>query len=176
VELAADGHRGLHFEAGQFARLRPAHRPYGLDDHPFTLSSSAGRPDRPAFTIKALGDFSSSMADLEVGTVVLVDGPHGEAIADAHARRGRLLLAAGIGITPAMSVIRTASERGDRRPLVLLYGSRRWADVTFPRRARGAGAAPFEPACRARAVTPGALVARRARADRRVPAAPLRAG
>ncbi|MCW2982665.1 MAG: oxidoreductase, partial [Conexibacter sp.] len=44
---------------------------------------------------------------------------------------GRLLLASGIGITPAMSLIRTAAQRGDPRPLVLIYGSRRWADVTF---------------------------------------------
>ena len=131
VELSPHRHRGLRFEPGQFARLRPAHCPYGLDDHPFTLSSSADRPDRPAFTVKALGDFSASMAKLAVGTEVLVDGPHGEAIDVKHARRGRLLLAAGIGITPAMSVLRTAAARGDHGPLLLLYGSRRWADVTF---------------------------------------------
>jgi predicted ferric reductase len=38
---------------------------------------------------------------------------------------------AGIGITPALSVLRTAAERDDRRRHLLLYGSRRWADVTF---------------------------------------------
>jgi predicted ferric reductase len=131
LELAADGHDGLRFEPGQFARLRAAHCLYGMDDHPFTLSSSARRPDRPAFTVKALGDFSASLADLCVGTEVLVDGPHGEGAHSPRSRRGRLLLAAGIGITPALSVIRTAAERGERRPLLLLYGSRRWADVTF---------------------------------------------
>ena len=30
-----------------------------------------------------------------------------------------------------MSVLRTAAARGDDRPYLLLYGSRRWADVTF---------------------------------------------
>jgi predicted ferric reductase len=131
VELQADGHGGLRFAPGQFARLRPAHRPYGLDDHPFTLSSSADLPERPAFTVKALGDFSGSVGRLAIGTEILVDGPHGEAIDAPRAGQGRLLLAAGIGITPAMSVLRTAAHRGDRRPLLLLYGSRRWADVTF---------------------------------------------
>jgi len=43
----------------------------------------------------------------------------------------RLLLAAGIGITPALSVLRTAADRDERRPLLLLYGSRHWADVSF---------------------------------------------
>jgi ferredoxin-NADP reductase len=60
-----------------------------------------------------------------------VDGPHGEAAHDPPAVRGRLLVVAGIGVTPALSVIRTAAERGDPSPLVLVYGSRRWADVTF---------------------------------------------
>jgi predicted ferric reductase len=131
VELSAAGHSGLRFKPGQFARLRAPHCLYGMDDHPFTLSSSAGSPNRPAFTVKALGDFSSSLADLRVGTDVLVDGPHGEGAHAARSVRGRLLLAAGIGITPALSVIRTAAEHGERRPLLLLYGSRRWADVTF---------------------------------------------
>ncbi len=131
LELAAEAGAGLRFAPGQFARLRPAHAPYGLDDHPFTLSSSAARPDRPSFTVKALGDFTSAVAGLRVGEAVLVDGPHGEAVDEAPARRGRLLLAAGIGITPAMSVLRTAAARGDGRPHLLLYGSRTWADVTF---------------------------------------------
>ncbi|MFL5846346.1 MAG: ferric reductase-like transmembrane domain-containing protein [Solirubrobacteraceae bacterium] len=131
LELTADGHRGLRFGPGQFARLRPAHAPYSLDDHPFTLSSSAERPDSPSFTVKALGDFSASIAELRAGEEVLVDGPHGEAAHDRRGGRGRLLLAAGIGITPAMSVLRTAAERGDHRPHLLLYGSRHWHDVTF---------------------------------------------
>jgi predicted ferric reductase len=131
IELAADGHDGLRFEPGQFARLRAADCLYGMDDHPFSLSSSAQRPHRPAFTVKALGDFSTSLADLCVGTEVLVDGPHGERVHEAGAVRGRLLLAAGIGITPALSVLRTAAERGERRPILLLYGSRRWEAVTF---------------------------------------------
>jgi 3-phenylpropionate/trans-cinnamate dioxygenase ferredoxin reductase subunit len=131
LELTPDGHRGLHFQPGQFAWLRAGDCVYGMNDHPFTLSSSAHRPERPAFTVKALGDFSGSLADLHVGTGVFVDGPHGEAVRRMTARRGRVLLAAGIGITPAMSVLRTAVERRERGPVVLLYGSRRWEDVIF---------------------------------------------
>jgi predicted ferric reductase len=130
VELAADGHDGLHFQAGQFARLRTAACLYGMDDHPFTLSSSPRQPERPAFTVKALGDFSSSLADLGVGTRLLVDGPHGESV-HIPPGGGLLLVAAGIGITPALSVLRAAAELDDPRPVVLLYGSRRWDDITF---------------------------------------------
>ena len=129
VELEADGHGGLRFRPGEFAWLKVADHPYGMDEHPFSLSSSATRPDRPAFTVKAVGDFTRALEQVPPGTRVLIDGPHGEGVSD-HAP-GRLLLAAGIGITPAMSVLRTAAARGDDRPHILIYGNRNWEDVTF---------------------------------------------
>jgi predicted ferric reductase len=98
---------------------------------PFTLSSSAQRPSRPAFTVKALGDFSASLADLRIGSKVLVEGPHGEGVHDQSDGPGRLLIAAGVGITPAVSVLRTAAQGDDPRRLLLVYGSRGWTDVTF---------------------------------------------
>jgi ferredoxin-NADP reductase len=42
-----------------------------------------------------------------------------------------VLIAGGIGITPMMSMIRTLADRGDARPLVLLYGSKTWESLTF---------------------------------------------
>jgi NAD(P)H-flavin reductase len=59
-----------------------------------------------------------------------VDGPHGESV-HIPPGGGLLLVAAGIGITPALSVLRAAAELDDPRPVVLLYGSRRWDDITF---------------------------------------------
>ena len=35
-----------------------------------------------------------------------------------------MLIAGGIGVTPMMSMIRTLADRGDKRPVVLLYGVR----------------------------------------------------
>jgi predicted ferric reductase len=133
IELAPHRHGGLRFQPGQFARLRASHSPYGMNDHPFTISSSADRPDRPSFTVKALGDFSASIARIRIGDEVLIEGPHGEGLDDqpASGSAGRLLVAAGIGITPIVSVLRTAVARDDSRPHLLLYGNRYWADVTF---------------------------------------------
>jgi ferredoxin-NADP reductase len=42
-----------------------------------------------------------------------------------------LLLAYGIGITPSMSILRTAADRADPRAFVLVYANRRVEDVTF---------------------------------------------
>jgi ferredoxin-NADP reductase len=42
-----------------------------------------------------------------------------------------VLIAGGIGITPIISLLRTAADARDRRPFVLVYGSLRWEQVTF---------------------------------------------
>jgi ferredoxin-NADP reductase len=61
---------------------------------------------------------------------VLIDGPHGSYRARRHAERF-VLIAGGIGITPIISMLRSAADAGDRRPFVLVYGSLRWDEVTF---------------------------------------------
>ena len=130
LALRADGHRGCRFRPGQFAWLRLADAPRALVEHPFSYSSSASRPERPAFTIKAYGDFTSRVPQLRPGTRVLIDGPHGSYRARRHAERF-VLIAGGIGITPIISLLRSAADTGDRRPYVLVYGSLRWEEVTF---------------------------------------------
>jgi ferredoxin-NADP reductase len=42
-----------------------------------------------------------------------------------------VLIAGGVGVTPMMSMIRTLADRGDERPVVLLYGSKNWESITF---------------------------------------------
>jgi predicted ferric reductase len=165
LELAADGHAGVPFGPGQFAWIKLAQAPYSLTEHPFSFASSAERPERPAFTIKSLGDFTERVAELEPGTPVLLDGPHGsfrEALPDA----GFVLVAGGIGITPAMSLLRTLADRGDRRPVTLVYGQPRLGRRDVPRRARRAGAAT-RPRRRPRALAAPGGLGRRARAHRR---------
>jgi ferredoxin-NADP reductase len=42
-----------------------------------------------------------------------------------------VLIAGGVGITPMMSILRTLADLGDRRPVILLYGSRDFDSITF---------------------------------------------
>ena len=130
LELCADGHDGQPFEAGQFAWLKLADGTYGMAEHPFSYSSSAQRPDRPSFTIKAYEGFSSDIAWIVPGTQLIVDGPHGS-YRPEFGSHGLLLIAGGIGITPCMSILRTAADRHDRREFVLVFGARTEEDLIF---------------------------------------------
>jgi len=124
------GHGGIRFRPGQYAWIKVQGGAYSLQEHPFSFSTSACAPDRPGFTIKALGDFTGEIAAIPHGTHVLIDGPHGSwspPLPDA----GYVLIVAGIGITPAMSIIRTAVDLGDPRPIRLIYGAQDWERITF---------------------------------------------
>ena len=120
LTLDAEDGRGTPFAPGQFAWLKLADRPYGLSEHPFSYASSALHPERIAFTVKAAGDWTIAARDLAAGTRLLLDGPHGGWAPDPQAP-GFLLIGAGIGITPVLSVATTLREQGDRRPLVVLH-------------------------------------------------------
>lgn len=130
VELRADGHTGQRFIPGQFAWLKLPDLRASLAEHPFSYASSAESPGRPSFTMKMNAGFTARAAAFEPGTRLLVDGPHG-AFRPRASSTGTLLIAGGIGITPSMSILRTAADRSDRRPYLLLYASRNLEGITF---------------------------------------------
>jgi ferredoxin-NADP reductase len=77
------------------------------------------------FTIRHSGDFTRALRELRPGSPVWVDGPHGAFTPD-DAGTGVVMIAGGVGVTPMMSILRTAAHRGDRRPyrLVVVAASR----------------------------------------------------
>lgn len=122
----------LRFAPGQFAWLTLRASPFAMHEHPFSIASSAERGDRIEFSIKALGDFTSQIGETRVGETAWVDAPYGTfSIDDCPEASGYAFVVGGIGIAPAMSMLRTLADRSDRRPLVLFYGNRVWDRVAF---------------------------------------------
>ena len=109
--------RGLRgFAPGQFVWLRLHRRVVGVQEHPFTIASSAELTDRLELTVRANGDFTRALARMGPGSKVWLDGPHGSFTPETPDRvDGLVLIAGGVGITPMMSMLRTLAERGDRR-------------------------------------------------------------
>lgn len=120
------------FAPGQFAWLR-LHRSVAAPEHPFTIASSAHRSDAIEFTVRHhAGGFTAEVARLAPGTPVWVDGPHGAFTADdARSADGLVLVAGGVGVTPMMSMLRTAAHRGDPRRFHLVLVVSRRDDVLF---------------------------------------------
>lgn len=129
--MQPEGHPGFRFSPGQFGWLTLWGSPFKITGHPFSFSSSAeARDGRVEMSIRNLGDFTSTIQNVPTGQRVFLDGPYGAFTmgnpADMH-----VLIAGGVGITPMMSMIRTLADRGDRRPVILIYGSKDWESITF---------------------------------------------
>jgi len=122
----------MPFAPGQFVWLSVGASPFAMREHPFSIASSAQQTGQLALSIKALGDFSTAVANVPVGEAAWVDGPYGTFGVDHHPdAAGFVLIAGGIGVAPMMSMLRTLADRGDRRPLWLFYGNRDWERVAF---------------------------------------------
>jgi predicted ferric reductase len=129
--LRPRGHEGLRFQPGQFAWITVGRSPFSVTSHPFSFSSSAEADGTVAVAIKALGDFTSSVSAVRPGTTVYVDGPHGVFSIDQYEGAGFCLIAGGVGIVPALSMLRTLADRADARPVVLFSAHRDLDSIPF---------------------------------------------
>ncbi|WP_441287274.1 ferredoxin reductase family protein [Sorangium sp. KYC3313] len=129
--LEAAGHDGLRFQPGQSVWLTLGRSPFSPRQHPFTIASSAASPRRVELTIKELGDFTRTIGQTPVGTRAYLAGPYGAFALDLRARHPLVCIAGGIGVTPMMSMIRTLHDRGDRRPVLLVYASSTVDKIVF---------------------------------------------
>ncbi|WP_419756908.1 hypothetical protein [Anabaena sp. FACHB-595] len=130
--LRPRGHQGIYFQPGQFAWLTLEISPFRMREHPFSIACSAEHSDRLEFGIKALGDFTKTIKDVKPGTKAFLDGPYGVFTTDRYENTaGFVFIAGGIGITPIISMLFTLAERKDERPLLLIYASKNWEDITY---------------------------------------------
>ncbi|MCF7929724.1 MAG: ferric reductase-like transmembrane domain-containing protein [Spirochaetales bacterium] len=111
---------------GQFVFLKletqPGSRRF-LEAHPFTVSSAPGS-EQLELNIARAGDFTNALSSFPSGGSALVEGPYGRFSYRIHPAESYLFLAGGIGITPFLSMIRSAAESGSRQPMHLLWSVR----------------------------------------------------
>lgn len=115
-------------EAGQFFRWRFLAPGMRFSSHPYSLSA-APRPNMLRITVKAIGDHSSALRDLEPGTRVWAEGPYGALTASRRSRGKVLLVAGGVGITPMRALFETLP--GAAGDLTLLYRANSTQDLAL---------------------------------------------
>ncbi len=131
VDVEAVGHEGMRFHPGQFAWIKVGDNPFTIEEHPFSIVSSAEESKKLSFGVKALGDYSKQLQKLEEGTTVFVDGPHGAFSVDRNQAPGYVFIAGGVGITPMMSFLNTLADRGDPRPILLIYSTNKEEELAY---------------------------------------------
>ena len=117
--------KGRHLEhlavsGGQFFEWRFLARGMWWQAHPFSISA---RPQPPylRLTVKCVGDFTSALARLPVGTRVALEGPYGAFTSHVLRYRRVVLIAGGIGVTAVRSLLEDLPKGS--RPVVVLRAS-----------------------------------------------------
>jgi ferredoxin-NADP reductase len=124
--------RHLHHAPGQFQFLRLHGSSVLAEEHPFSIASSPSPDGLISLTIKEIGDFTATVGRIKPGDLAAVHGPFGRFSHVFHANDDDLVfVAAGIGITPLMSMLRYMRDRRDSRRVLLLYANRGAADIVF---------------------------------------------
>lgn len=119
----------LQFQPGQFAFISFRDKNVGYESHPFSMSSD-NESDQVSFTIKNLGDWTSRVKSLPVGTNALVEGPFGKfSVAEADFKK-QIWIAGGIGITPFLSMARSLRAE-DGYQVDLYYCVRNAAEAVY---------------------------------------------
>lgn len=110
----------LRFRPGQFAWLKFGRNAFQLREHPFSFSTSSSDSSRLGFIIKEKGDFTDHIRDIAPGSRVFLDGPHGHLVPD-EGHVPTVYIAAGTGLSPVLSHLRTFRSENDPRELTLIY-------------------------------------------------------
>jgi predicted ferric reductase len=117
--------KGRHLErlavsGGQFFEWRFLVRGMWWQAHPFSISARP-RPPYLRLTVKCVGDFTSALARLPVGTRVAIEGPYGAFTSHVLRYRRVVLIAGGIGVTAVRSLLEDLPK--GCRPVVVLRAS-----------------------------------------------------
>lgn len=124
--------KDLPRRAGQFAYVTLKTPLCGIEEHPFTISSAPVSGRTVEFVVKKAGLFTKGIAKAVIGSRVIVDGPYGT-FTPSPDTKPLLFIAAGVGITPFLSVIRQwYSEKKDlKNPVTLIWTSPSKIDMPF---------------------------------------------
>jgi len=131
--LRADEPTMLRFDPGQYVTVT-AEIDGELLSRCYTIASAPTRPDLLTITVKRVpgGPVSNWLHDhVQTGTRVWVTGPHGRFTTAQHRARKYLFLSAGSGITPLMSMARTAADLASTSDIAFVHSARTPADIIF---------------------------------------------
>lgn len=137
-EFVFEKPKNFHFNAGQHIRitlLNPAESDNRGDSRFMTLASTPHDKDLAVAMRMTDSAFKRALGKMQIGEKVLIQillhSPHGSFVIHADASRPAVFLAGGIGIVPAFSMIKDATERKLPHKLFIFYSNRTPEDAPY---------------------------------------------
>jgi predicted ferric reductase len=117
------------YAPGQFAFLRFEAEGIDSEAHPYSFSNANNGP-YARFTVKALGDDTAALQNLECGTKAFLEGPYGDFSYRNLSNRKQVWIAGGVGITPFLSMARSLAG-SNKYDIRFFYGTESLEDAVF---------------------------------------------
>lgn len=117
----------LGAQGGQFFGWRFLTKGQWWLSHPYSLSA-APTAHYMRVTVKELGDASSTIKNIKVGTHILFEGPYGTFVAGKATRGHVVLIGGGVGITPLRALL---EEFDSSKSIDLLFRASREEDLVL---------------------------------------------
>jgi NAD(P)H-flavin reductase len=120
------------FHCGQYCMVSFVDKPaFSPAKKPFTFSNITS-DSHIELTVKQVGEFTGQMHKLSKGDKLRISEPKGEAYNfDESIKDDIVFLAGGAGITPFISIMKTAAKKGLSNKFYLFYGNRTSIDIIF---------------------------------------------
>lgn len=96
----------MKFYPGQFVFIRFVGVGISSEPHPFSITSSLGE-NNLKIVVKSLGDYTSKIPTLTVGTIAKVEGAYGSFFNYRDISKKEIWVGGGVGITPFLSLARS---------------------------------------------------------------------
>jgi predicted ferric reductase len=117
LHVSGPGLRRVRVAGGQYFNIRAVAPGLWWQAHPFSVSAAPTTAGL-RFTIKELGEDSTSLLQLRPGTRLLLEGPYGVFTSDRAQGARVVLVAGGVGISPIRAVLEDC--RPDQAPVVIV--------------------------------------------------------
>lgn len=125
IEMRPTKGQRLEYIAGQYAFFRFVDSKVTGEPHPFSFSSAPRyNKESVIVMIKADGDFTSSLDQVNVGDKVTIEGPYGNFYPEEvrESTKPIVLFSGGIGVTPSLSLLREEIAKNSNRRIVFIWG------------------------------------------------------
>ena len=120
----------LKFKAGQFVFITFDNEFVTKESHPFSISSSTS-DDELAIIVKNLGDYTSQISKITVGSKAKIEGPFGVFTCDQAKNKKQVWIAGGVGITPFISMA-ASLPKAEGYDIDLIYSVKSAKEAILP--------------------------------------------
>jgi phenol/toluene 2-monooxygenase (NADH) P5/A5 len=122
---------GIRFQAGQYIQLQV---PFDSRPRAFSIASPPSSSNLIELNVRRVADGAATTwlhEALRRGDTLRFSGPFGRFFVRESDPRPLLFLAGGSGLSSPRSMIRDLLERGDGRPITLMFGARNRAELYY---------------------------------------------